>query len=473
MTTVNIPVDRGGDGETYSDDANPTTGMIGADGYGYVTRFMKLISAMMGVANWIKDQADAIALQVSAAASSAASALNAPGTNATSTTSLTVGTGTKNLTLAQTGKAYSAGQTVVIASTASPNNQMTGVITSFTSGTGAMVVDAQQVLGSGTFAAWTISLGALVSSTLPSQTSQGGKFLTTNGTSASWAAAVIPSNNGSDFTNTATVRQNLGLIIGTNVQAQNANLNAFGGLTLIADRLPYANGSGTLALTTFTAFARTILDDVDGPAVRTTIGAQASHANLTAFAGLTGAADRLPYFTGSAALGLATLSAFARTILDDVDGDAVRNTINAAKKGENNDITKILGLTDPLSIAQGGTGAVDAAGARTALGIGFTASGMALCTVSGSTLTVAWISGNIAGITRSTTGVFVVQRSVAAGAAADWGVIAIPFGSTNQWAIQENYASRDGTYAFLYERNNASNAEDGAGFFLLMFDRPA
>ncbi|MCA6346711.1 MAG: hypothetical protein IM622_13255 [Phenylobacterium sp.] len=96
----------------------------------------------------------------SAAAASATSALGAPGTNATSTTSLTVGTGSRTLTI-QTGKAFSVGQAVVIASTASPLNQMSGLITAHNSTTGALTVNVLAINGSGTFAAWTVSLTAL------------------------------------------------------------------------------------------------------------------------------------------------------------------------------------------------------------------------------------------------------------------------------------------------------------------------
>lgn len=95
-----------------------------------------------------------------AAAVSAASAASAPGTNASSTTSLAVGTGSKSLTI-ETGKLYSLGQTVIIANTATPTNQMSGVITAFNSGTGALTVNVTAIGGSGTFTAWTISLSGV------------------------------------------------------------------------------------------------------------------------------------------------------------------------------------------------------------------------------------------------------------------------------------------------------------------------
>lgn len=102
--------------------------------------------------------AQAVIATAQATAATAAATAALALASATSATSVVVGTGAKSLTLDAPGIALAPGMWVRVANTAAPStNVMRGVVTTYNSGTRALVVDVQVVLGSGTYSAWTVS----------------------------------------------------------------------------------------------------------------------------------------------------------------------------------------------------------------------------------------------------------------------------------------------------------------------------
>jgi len=98
-----------------------------------------------------------LATQMNAFGQAVEEAAQATNYNATSSSSVAIGTGSKSFT-ATTGRLLKPGQFVSIASASGPGNAMLGTVTSYDAGTGALVVNVTAVTGSGTKTDWVIAL---------------------------------------------------------------------------------------------------------------------------------------------------------------------------------------------------------------------------------------------------------------------------------------------------------------------------
>lgn len=83
---------------------------------------------------------------------------------------------------------------------------------------------------------------------------------------------MLKSENLSGLSNYTTARSNLGLTIGTDIQAYDAGLASIAGLTTAADRGIYTTALDTYATFTLTSAGRSLLDDASVSDMRTTLG---------------------------------------------------------------------------------------------------------------------------------------------------------------------------------------------------------
>jgi len=95
----------------------------------------------------------------------------------------------------------------------------------------------------------------------------------------------------------AQMRTDLSLVPGTDVQAYSAKLAALAAQTWAADTITYQTSTSAVSTTALTAFGRSLIDDADAATARTTLGlvigtnVQAYNANLTTYAGIAPSAN--------------------------------------------------------------------------------------------------------------------------------------------------------------------------------------
>jgi hypothetical protein len=115
----------------------------------------------------------------------------------------------------------------------------------------------------------TLGLGTIATQAASSVAITGG---TITGGTITGIADLAVADGGTGASTAADARTNLGVAIGSNVQAYDAGLQSIAGLTTGADQTIYATGADTYAVTSLTAAGRAFLDDANAAAQRATLG---------------------------------------------------------------------------------------------------------------------------------------------------------------------------------------------------------
>jgi len=179
-------------------------------------------------------------------------------------------------------------------------------------------------------------------------------------------------NGGIGATTAAGARTNLGLVIGTNVQAHDDILDDLSGLTQAANKLPYFDSSTTAATTDLSAFGRTLIDDADAATARTTLDVDQAGTDNSTDVTLAGSYDYLTISGQAITLGQIDLTTDVTGALP--NGNLANSTITVSDgsnstatalggtitfSGTNNEVTVVessgtvtVGLPDNVTVSQ-------------------------------------------------------------------------------------------------------------------------
>jgi len=260
----------------------------------------------------------------------------------TSSTSNAIGTGSKTFVTA-TALTVGVGAFVTAARTSDPAKVLFGQVTAI-SGT-TVTLDVFAVAGTGTFTDWTLSVGAAgarpktavgaaitgtrsdVVTGTANETVRMPHAMTVEGVTAGLTVAAtaglttidIKKNGVSILSTLLTIDagEKTSATAATPAVISDANLSADDEITFDVTTA----GTGAKGLKVWLA-GRSTDNIVAGPS-----GYQPLDATLTALAAVVTATDKLIYATGSDAFATATLTTFARTLLDDADAAAARTTL--------------------------------------------------------------------------------------------------------------------------------------------------
>jgi hypothetical protein len=146
-------------------------------------------------------------------------------------------------------------------------------------------------------------------------------------------APLSVANGGTGGTTVPTAQAGLSLVPGTNVQAQNPNLQSLSAIGGAADTGTYFTGAGAMASYPLTTFGRAFGGLPNAASARTSLGlvlgtdVQPFDLELAAIASTVSGANLLPFFTGSGTAATTPFGAYGRTLVGSVDAAGARTNL--------------------------------------------------------------------------------------------------------------------------------------------------